>query len=143
MIELATPRLVLRGWREDDLNALAAVNADPEVMRFIGDGSVRDREQTAAGLAMMEREWAERGFGIFAVEVRDTGQLAGWVGLAVPAFLPEVLPAVEIGWRLGRVFGVVVLLPRAPAQYCASGSSTVGLTGSSASGTSTTGRPDG
>jgi RimJ/RimL family protein N-acetyltransferase len=104
MIELATPRLVLRGWREDDLNALAAVNADPEVMRFIGDGSVRDREQTAAGLAMMEREWAERGFGIFAVEVRDTGQLAGWVGLAVPAFLPEVLPAVEIGWRLGRVF---------------------------------------
>src|SRR5882672_9213604 len=65
MIELATPRLVLRGWREDDLNALAAVNADPEVMRFIGDGSVRDREQTAAGLAVMEREWAERGFGIF------------------------------------------------------------------------------
>jgi RimJ/RimL family protein N-acetyltransferase len=104
MVELETPRLLLRRWREDDLNALATIYADPEVMRFIGDGSVRDRDQTAAGLAMMEREWDERGFGMFAVEVRETGHLAGWVGLTVPAFLPEVLPAVEIGWRLGRSF---------------------------------------
>ncbi len=104
MIELTTPRLLLRQWRDDDLDPLAAIYADPEVMRYIGDGSVRDREQTAAGLAAMRREWAERGYGMFAVEVRDTGQLAGWVGLTVPAFLPEVLPTVEIGWRLGRQF---------------------------------------
>ena len=104
MIELATPRLILRGWRDGDLDPLAAMNADPEVMRYIGDGSVRDRQQTAAGLAQVERDWKERGYGPFAVEVRETGQLAGWVALAVPAFLPEVLPAVEIGWRLGRAF---------------------------------------
>jgi RimJ/RimL family protein N-acetyltransferase len=104
MTELTTPRLILRRWREDDLDALAAMNADPEVMRYVGDGSVRDRQQTAAGLAQVEREWDERGYGLFAVEVRESGRLAGWVGLAVPAFLPEVLPAVEIGWRLGREF---------------------------------------
>lgn len=101
---LETERLVLRRWREDDLEPLAAIDGDPEVMRFIGDGSVHTREQTAAALAFMERGWDERGFGIFAVELRETGELAGWVGLTVPGFLPEVLPAVEIGWRLGRRF---------------------------------------
>jgi RimJ/RimL family protein N-acetyltransferase len=101
---LDSERLVLRRWREDDLEPLAAIDGDPEVMRFIGDGSVRTREQTAAALAFMERGWDERGFGIFAVELRETGELAGWVGLTVPGFLPEVLPAVEIGWRLGRPF---------------------------------------
>ena len=104
MIKLETSRLLLRRWHGDDLSPLADIYGDPEVMRFVGDGSVRDREQTVAGLAMMERDWDERGFGIFAVEVRETGQLAGWVGLAVPTFLPEVMPAVEIGWRLGRAF---------------------------------------
>ncbi|WP_250007190.1 GNAT family N-acetyltransferase [Actinoplanes sp. M2I2] len=102
MRTLETDRLTLRGWRDDDLDVLAAINADPEVMRYILDGSVRDREQSAEGLRKMRRDWAENGFGLYAVEVRATGELIGWAGLAVPTFLPEVLPAVEIGWRLSR-----------------------------------------
>ncbi|PRY20766.1 RimJ/RimL family protein N-acetyltransferase [Pseudosporangium ferrugineum] len=101
---LETGRLILRCWRDDDLDALAAVNADPEVMRYIMDGSVRTRDESAEALAKMRRDWREQGFGLFAVELRDSGELAGWAGLAVPAFLPEVLPAVEIGWRLARRF---------------------------------------
>jgi RimJ/RimL family protein N-acetyltransferase len=46
--------------------------------------------------------WDERGHGLFAAEETATGELVGWVGLAVPAFLPEVMPAAEIGWRLRR-----------------------------------------
>ena len=102
MVTLQTDRLLLRGWRDDDLDALAAINADAEVMRHILDGSVRDRRQSAEGLQRMMRDWDERGFGLFAVELRETGALLGWAGLAVPGFLPEVLPAVEIGWRLSR-----------------------------------------
>ena len=101
---LETERLLLRGWRDDDLDALAAMNADPDVMRYIMDGAVRDREQTAEGLRKIREKWDAQGFGHFAVEVRETGALAGWVGLAVPDFLPEVLPAMEIGWRFGREF---------------------------------------
>jgi RimJ/RimL family protein N-acetyltransferase len=100
VITLRTDRLLLRGWRDHDLDTLAALNADPEVMRYILDGSVRDRQQSEQALRKMIRDWAERGFGLFAVEVRGTGTLIGWAGLAVPEFLPEVMPAVEIGWRL-------------------------------------------
>lgn len=99
-----TSRLVLRLPTQDDLAPLAAINADPHVMRFIGDGTTRSREETAAGLARARQQWDERGFGMFAVDIRDSGQFIGWVTLAEPAFLPEVLPAVEIGWRLGRPY---------------------------------------
>ncbi len=102
MPELLTARLRLRPLCDADLDALAELNADPEVMRYIGDGSVRTREQTAASLSLMRGEWAARGHGIFAVEVRESGEFAGWTGTTVPDFLPEVLPAVEIGWRFGR-----------------------------------------
>ncbi|WP_308442701.1 GNAT family N-acetyltransferase, partial [Rugosimonospora africana] len=104
MIALETPRLVLDHVRDDDLDALTAMNSDPEVMRYIGDGSVRSRQQTEAGLAGVRRDWAEKGYGMYAVRPKDTGELAGWVTLAVPNFLPEVLPTVEIGWRFARSF---------------------------------------
>jgi RimJ/RimL family protein N-acetyltransferase len=104
MIELTTPRLLLRPLTVAYLDAFAGMYADPQVMRYIADGAVLDREQTAANLADKERHWREHGYGIFAVHLRDTDEPAGWVGLAVPLFLPEVLPAVEIGWRLARPF---------------------------------------
>jgi RimJ/RimL family protein N-acetyltransferase len=97
-----TERLVLRRWREDDAGALGAMNADREVMRHIGAGAPLDPDQSAALLVRFEREWDERGHGLWAVEERDSGQLVGFCGLTVPMFLPEVLPAVEIGWRLAR-----------------------------------------
>ncbi|MEV5510003.1 GNAT family N-acetyltransferase [Streptomyces orinoci] len=103
-ITLNTPRLTLRRWREDDIEPMAAINSDPEVMRWIRDGSVRDRAETAAGIARWEAEWEERGIGLFAAELRAEKEFVGFVGLTVPEFLPEILPAVEIGWRLGRPY---------------------------------------
>ncbi|MFJ5732604.1 GNAT family N-acetyltransferase [Streptomyces paradoxus] len=100
--ERHTARLRLRQWSGADLDALAEMDADPEVMRYIGDGSPSTRERTVAALARMRAAWDERGYGLFAAEERATGELVGWAGLAVPAFLPEVMPAVEIGWRLRR-----------------------------------------
>jgi RimJ/RimL family protein N-acetyltransferase len=44
------------------------------------------------------------GVALSAAVVKETGELAGWIGLAVPLFLPEILPAVEVGWRLGERF---------------------------------------
>ncbi|MFJ6844920.1 GNAT family N-acetyltransferase [Streptomyces griseoluteus] len=102
MVMLETPRLILRRWREEDIAPMAAVHADPVVMRWIRDGSVRDEEQTRRGVLAWESEWESEGFGLFAVQIRATGELAGFTGLSVPGYLPELLPAVEVGWRLGR-----------------------------------------
>jgi RimJ/RimL family protein N-acetyltransferase len=100
---LATDRLVLRRWDVNgDLDAYAAICADPEVMRFIGDGATRNREQCAEQLESFEQVWQERSFGLFALELAPTRELIGFTGLAIPDFLPEIMPAVEIGWRLGR-----------------------------------------
>jgi RimJ/RimL family protein N-acetyltransferase len=100
---LETDRLVLRRWNVDaDLDVYAELCADPEVMRYIGDGSIRTRVDCAVQLHAFEQAWAERHFGLFAVDLKETGDLIGFTGLAVPEFLPEIMPAVEIGWRLSR-----------------------------------------
>jgi RimJ/RimL family protein N-acetyltransferase len=98
-----TERLLLRGWRAGDADALAAINADPEVMRFIGTGARLDRGRSDQLLARFAREWEECGFGLWALQERTAPDaLLGFCGLSVPTFLPEVLPAVEVGWRLAR-----------------------------------------
>lgn len=83
---------------------MADINADPEVMRWIGDGSVRDLDATAEEIERWEEEWDEEGFGVFAVELLASGELVGVAGLSVPEYLPEVMPAVEISWRFGSPF---------------------------------------
>ncbi len=101
--ERVTDRLVLRGWRVGDAAPFAAINADPEVMAHIGHGRVLGRGLSDDLIARFEREWRERGFGPWAVAPRDDdAALLGFCGLTVPMFLPDVLLAVEIGWRLAR-----------------------------------------
>ena len=99
---LTTERLLLRRWREQDVEPFAAICADPEVMQYIGSGAVRSCEQTRASVAAFEQEWDEKGYGLFALELRESGELIGFTGLSEPKFLPEIMPAVEIGWRLAR-----------------------------------------
>jgi RimJ/RimL family protein N-acetyltransferase len=99
-----TERLILRQPEESDIEPLMAMDADPEVMRYIGTGAVipPDPDRTLRAVARWRDQWEDQGFGWCSVIVAETGEYAGWVALAVPNFLPEVLPAVEIGWRLRR-----------------------------------------
>ena len=59
---------------------------------WIGGGLVRDEQQTTAGIETFERWWDRHGFGMFALELRASGELIGFAGLAVPQLLPEVMP---------------------------------------------------
>ncbi|MFE3882456.1 GNAT family N-acetyltransferase [Streptomyces lydicus] len=104
MTEIRTPRLILRRWTDDDLAPMADINTDPAVMRWIGDGSALSLEQTAEEIEEWEEEWDDEGFGLFAVELLASGELAGCVGLSVPGFLPEAAHEVAISWRLGRQY---------------------------------------
>jgi len=102
MQTIETARLVLRRPVPEDVVPLAEINADPEVMKYIGNGRVHSFGETAEGIARAVREWDKRGYGMVSVDRRDTGEFIGWVALTEPLFLPEVLPAIEIGWRLAR-----------------------------------------
>jgi RimJ/RimL family protein N-acetyltransferase len=120
MTELRTQRLVLRRWWAADLAVLASINADPEVMRFIGDGSVTSLDQTAAEVVGFERLWQSHGFGRFAVQLLDRADLIGFVGMAIPTDVPEIVPSVEIGWRFARAYwgqGLATEAARAAMQF--------------------------
>jgi RimJ/RimL family protein N-acetyltransferase len=100
---LETDRLLLRPWRPaEDLDLLAELNADPAVMRWVAPNRPLRREESADFLDRIVRHWHEHGFGLWAVVPRAEpgAPCIGFAGLAVPAFLPAVLPAVEVGWRL-------------------------------------------
>lgn len=97
--ELRTERLLLRGFRDADREPFAALNADPEVTRHL-QGPL-DRERSDAFVERIAACWAERGWGLWALEHVDTGVFLGYTGLWPADFLPSG-PAVEVGWRLAR-----------------------------------------
>ncbi|MDA4845189.1 GNAT family N-acetyltransferase [Hoeflea poritis] len=102
--ELQTDRLRLRRWRETDIAGFARLCADPQVMKYIGNGETRTADQSERAVRKFEAEWRREGYGLFAVELRASGAFIGFAGLSTPDFLPEVMPAVEIGWRFDRMY---------------------------------------
>jgi RimJ/RimL family protein N-acetyltransferase len=98
MVTLESERLILRMLREDDFEQYANMCADVEVMRFLGDGKALNRFEAWRQMAMIVGHWQLRGYGIWAVEERDTGDLVGRIGF----FNPEGWPGFELGWVLGR-----------------------------------------
>jgi RimJ/RimL family protein N-acetyltransferase len=96
--ELRTERLVMRGFREEDLDAWAAICADPEVTRWVGDEEGLSREDAWRGMAYILGHWELRGCGQWALFEDETGELVGRAGL----YCPEAWPGLEAGWLVGR-----------------------------------------
>ena len=128
-VTLETERLLLRPWRAaDDLPPFAALNADPQVMRWIAPNRPLEPDEIAALLERIEDHWREHGHGLWAVQPRGGGATCiGFAGLAIPSFLPEVLPAVEVGWRLDRAWWGRGLATEAARAAVAHGFDALGL----------------
>ena len=99
MAEITTERLIMRGWREADLAPWAAMNADPEVRRYVGP--LLTFEQAAAWVLNYQDDLDRYGFGFWAVEIRASGEFIGFTGLNT---MDKGTPfsGVELGWRLAR-----------------------------------------
>jgi RimJ/RimL family protein N-acetyltransferase len=97
---LKTERLVLRRWRYSDREPFAAMNADFEVMEHFPATLTPD--ESDAMIDRIEARFEECGFGLWALEIAETGQFIGFTGLSVPSFEAHFTPAVEVGWRLTR-----------------------------------------
>ena len=97
-IEFNTQRLGFRVWHDRHRAPLAAMNSDPEVMRYFP--ALMTSEQTNAGVDAWREQFQERGWSNWAVELLDTEEFIGFIGLSVPKRQLPFTPCVEIGWRL-------------------------------------------
>src|SRR5690606_8882275 len=89
-----------RVWQAGDVGKMAAINADPEVMRFFPEPQTR--EQTAAVIARMKTEFAKKRFCYFAVDKLENGEFIGFIGLCEQTFKADFTPCIDIGWRLKK-----------------------------------------
>jgi len=91
MPSIETDRLLLRMIRADDLDHLAALLSDPDVVRYIGDGKPSGREEAARALESIIRHWDAHGFGRWAVVNKGSGEFIGFGGLRSLFGTPEVV----------------------------------------------------
>ncbi len=104
IVTLETERLVMRSFTRDDLDALVVLHAEPAFWWYpLRRGMTPDETSGFLDRVLADNGSAERP-SFHAVVERSGGTLMGWAGLSVPDFLPEVLPAIEVGWRLGSPF---------------------------------------
>jgi RimJ/RimL family protein N-acetyltransferase len=98
LVTLSGNRLCLRRWRDEDREAFAAMNSDARVMEFF----LRrlSRVESDAMVDRIQKDFSERGFGLWAIEVPDVTPFIGFAGFAVPGFSAHFTPCVEVGWRL-------------------------------------------
>lgn len=97
---IRTERLVLRRWRDEDVEPFAAMNADPRVMEFFP--KLATREETAAMVGRLRAHFEAHGFAMWALELPGIEPFIGFAGLVHVSFEAPFTPAVELGWRLAH-----------------------------------------
>jgi RimJ/RimL family protein N-acetyltransferase len=99
MRNLETDRLILRMFTDSDLDAYAEMCGDEEVMKYLG-GCTMSRSEAWRSMAMVVGHWELRGFGLWAVEEQESGEMVGRVG----CWQPEGWPGLELAWTLRRAY---------------------------------------
>lgn len=95
-------RLGFRAWSAEDLPRMAAINADPEVMRFFP--ATVTEQQTQDFITRMQVMFQEKGYCYYAVDEKAGGNLIGFIGLFWQTYEAPFTPATDIGWRLAKKF---------------------------------------
>lgn len=126
IIELETQRLRLLAWQDRHVDPFAAINADPEVMRYFP--ALLTPEQSRASIDFWRAQFAERGWSNWAVELKESGEFIGFIGLSVPRRQFSFSPCVEVGWRLARRFWKQGYATEGASASLAAGFGQIGLT---------------
>ena len=122
MIITETDRLLIRNWRDDDIDLFHEINSDPQVMEFFPFR--RNRQQALEMMQTIQKKIAETSYGFFALEQKSDGSPIGFGGLAIVGVEP-LMPAdtVKVGWRLAKPpTGEKGSLQRPEARFYASAS---------------------
>lgn len=98
MVYIETERLILRSWEPEDLPLFIAMNKDEQVMRFFP--AILNDEETMEFYNRIQDELNQKDCGLYAVDIKSTGEFIGYVGLHEIGFEADFTPGIEIGWRL-------------------------------------------
>lgn len=98
MVYIETPRLLLRDWKATDILPFARINSDDRVMEFFLNKLTE--AETIAFYHRIRQEFEEYGYGLYAVESKESHAFLGYVGFHHFTFSADFAPGVEIGWRL-------------------------------------------
>lgn len=99
---IETERLILRSWRVTDRAVFAEINSNNKVMRYFPKPLSID--ESNGFVDRINSEFEETGFGLYAVEIKETGEFIGYVGFHRFAFDVPFSPGWEIGWRISDKF---------------------------------------
>lgn len=116
-----TERLILREWRSEDVDAYAAMNADPDVRRFMHPARPLSRAEAEGEIAAEIERWETLGFGHRPVILKETGELIGRTGAKRHADWPLDPENTEVGWLFGRSAwgrGYATEAAREAARHC-------------------------
>ena len=110
-----TERLLMRRWRDEDLDPFAEMCADPEVMRHFPSTLAPSQSEEMVGSMMAA--WTRRGFGLWAVERIDTGSFIGFIGLSSPSWSTKTfLQLLVFDAAVYFAFSASCVLPCLPAS---------------------------
>ncbi len=101
-IRIETKRLILRTWQREDLSDFAAMNADPDVMRFFP--APLTANESGLLFERLIRHFELKGFGLFALELKSRPGLIGFTGLSTVTFTAPFGEDIELGWRIMREY---------------------------------------
>ena len=122
---LFTNRLELAVFSQSHLSELVRLNADPEVMRYFP--ATLNPEESAALLQRITEHQRINGYSLFALHLKESDAFVGWCGLMKVPFSAHFTPAVEIGWRLNKIFWGKGLAPEAAKSVLRFGFLELGL----------------
>ena len=91
-------RLGFRNWKISDTDRLFEINSNKEAMQFFP--STQTKEQTEAFITKMQNQYAKKEFCYFAVEILETKEFIGFIGLSLQTFESDFTPSIDIGWGL-------------------------------------------
>ena len=100
MIYIETDRLILRDWKESDLTVFQQMNMDPITMEFFP--KMLSEIESRQFYERIKHEILERGYGLYAVEIKKTKKFIGFTGFHYTVMDMDFSPCIEIGWRYIR-----------------------------------------
>ncbi len=122
---LKTARLILRRWQKADLEPFSQLNSDNKVMEYFP--KTLTENETRSFIATVEMHFEREKCGLWVVELPETGEFAGFVGLSKPRFQAHFTPCIEVGWRLAHKHWGKGYAPEAAREALRDGFERLGL----------------